>query len=134
MAFWELPAGKVVDVCNDYHNGKLPLRSNDVVTDGSPIIDQANPFRIFDANHENVLYSGCVFKGSGIYEPLGRGSYNREGWIAGTLTCNNGFKRVCRRPQETNYATTCGGKPLNECGELGKGCTPYFQQLAVCRL
>ena len=75
----------------------------------------------------NYVLTDCTFKGNG-YKPDAS-----SGLFAGTLACDNGYTVNCLR-HFNNLATTCGNKPLSSCGILGKGCAPYYQLLAECRI
>jgi len=136
----QVKAGDTIDPCNGGLDG--PFSSSEIVKQGSVSLDviegieghgPAKTFNINDASGK-AIYTGCQFFGTGTYRPIGEGSVTSPGYIAGTLTCKGGMSRVCSRPLRDNFATTCGGKKLSECGELGKGCAPYWVQAAICRI
>ncbi|KAF2686654.1 hypothetical protein K458DRAFT_298053, partial [Lentithecium fluviatile CBS 122367] len=130
--------GTVIDPCGgDLSHG---VSDSEVVPDGSEVIDvgpeavlgfgSPQLFTIRDGNDDNI-HTKCVFKGNGKYEPFAE--EGKQNLIAGAVTCEDGFKVNCLRPFD-NRATTCGGQPLNKCGIVGKGCFPYWQLLATCRI
>ena len=133
---WQFDVGFVPDPCS----GDLdrPVLSSEVTTQGDETTDVGvravdggsdNPqhFHVKDGAGNDAL-SDCFFTGAG-FAPTAS-----SGLVAGTLTCSGGTYSVdCVRPFD-NLATTCGGQALSSCGTLGKGCAPYYQLLATCRI